>query len=60
MLIGLLDDPDVSGHATDALRKRPTPSAREGLEQMTNYSRAWVRRSAKAALKKLDAMEVHP
>lgn len=60
VLIDLLDDPDVNGHATDALRKLRVPRAREGLERMTTDSRAWVRRSAKDALKKLDALERRP
>jgi HEAT repeat protein len=54
ILVGLLNDPDVSGHATKALSKRAVPQAREGLVRMTADSRAWVRKAAADALRKLD------
>jgi hypothetical protein len=53
VLIGLLDDPVVSGHAVKALGKFADPRARAGLERMTADGRAWVRRAAKQALERL-------
>lgn len=50
VLIELLDDPEVSGHAVKALRKLKLPAAREGLERMLEDERAWVRKEAKGAL----------
>ena len=50
VLIELLDDPVVSGHAVTALRKLRIPEARPGLERMLGDDRAWVRNEAKRAL----------
>lgn len=50
VLIGLLGDPVVSGHAVKALRKLRIPEARPGLERMLGDDRAWVRKEAKRAL----------
>lgn len=50
VLIELLKDPDVSGHAVKALRKLHVPSARGGLERMLDDDRAWVRKEARRAL----------
>lgn len=50
ILIELLEDPEVSGHAVKALRKIRTAAARPGLERMLNDSRGWVRNEAKRAL----------
>ncbi|GLI28282.1 hypothetical protein ARHIZOSPH14_25240 [Agromyces rhizosphaerae] len=54
LLIELLDDPTVNGHAVKALGKLTIPEARAGLEQMTGDSRTWVRKAAARALAKLD------
>lgn len=54
MLIGLLHDPEVNGHAVQALAKLKLPRARPGLERMTSDERAWVRRAAKRGLAKLE------
>ncbi|WP_181905654.1 HEAT repeat domain-containing protein [Microbacterium bovistercoris] len=54
ILVGLLDDPSVNGHAVEALQKLAVPQARKGLEGMLGDERAWVRRSARRALEKLD------
>jgi hypothetical protein len=54
VLIELLEDPIVNGHAVEALVKQKAPQAREGLERMTGDSRAWVRRAAKRGLARLD------
>ena len=53
VLIELLEDPVVSGHAVEALTKLRVPEARPGLERMTADNRAWVRRAARRALAKL-------
>jgi hypothetical protein len=50
VLIGLLDDPTVSGYAVKALRKLKIPQARGGLERMLGDDRAWVRKEAQRAL----------
>lgn len=46
ILIELLDDPDVNGHAVKALRKLRVRAAGPGLERMLSDPRAWVRREA--------------
>jgi HEAT repeat protein len=53
VLIGLLDDEDVSGHAVKALAKLGVEEARPALERMVNDPRAWVRNEAKKALSRL-------
>jgi HEAT repeat protein len=53
ILIGLLGDPDVNGHAVKALRKLKVPGARPGLERMLDDDRAWVRKEVKSALSAL-------
>ena len=53
VLIDLLEDPVVSGHAVKALGKLRVARARRGLERMTHDSRAWVREEAQRALAKL-------
>lgn len=54
VLVDLLDDPDVNGHAVKALRKVKTHAARVGLERMLGDDRAWVRKEAQRALAALD------
>lgn len=54
VLVGLLDDSDVNGHAVSALTKVKTPAAREGLQRMLQDERAWVRKDAAKALAALD------
>ncbi len=53
ILIELLEDPVVNGHAVKALGKLRAPQAREGLERMVGDSRPWVRKEAQRALSKL-------
>lgn len=53
VLIELLDDPVVNGHAVKALARLKPPRARAGLERMTADSRPWVRKAATNALAKL-------
>jgi hypothetical protein len=56
MLLGLLDDFDVSGYATEALSKLKNPKARPGLEKMADDERDWVRKYAKRGLDRLDKL----
>lgn len=53
VLVELLEDSEVNGHAVEALGKLRVPYARDALERMTSDSRAWVRRAATRALAKL-------
>lgn len=53
VLIGLLDDDDVSGHAVKALAKLGVEEARPALERMVSDQRSWVRNEAKKALSRL-------
>lgn len=54
VLIELLDDEEVAGHAVAALRKLAPIEARPYLERFLDDRRAWVRRDAKAALGKIE------
>lgn len=54
VLIALLDDAMVNGHAVKALAKLRNPGTRLGLERMTTDSRAWVRKEAEKALARLE------
>jgi hypothetical protein len=53
VLLRLVDDPDVDGHAVKALGKLKAPAARIALEVKLNDQRAWVRKEAAKALAKL-------
>lgn len=53
VLIGLLGDEEVSGHAVKALGKLRAQDARPALERMVSDPRSWVRREAQKALAKL-------
>jgi len=57
VLIDLLDDPDVNGHAVKALRKLREPAARVGLERMLGDHRSWVRKEAQRALNDLSQQQ---
>lgn len=53
LLVSLIDDPEVRGHAIQALRRRghPFPTmARNGLERALTDSRRWVVREANRVL----------
>lgn len=54
VLIGLLDDHEISGHAIDALARRRDPASKSSLERFTTDSRPWVRRSAARGLTKME------
>jgi HEAT repeat protein len=53
VLLSLVDDPDVDGHAVKALGKLKAPAARAVLERKLDDDRAWVRGEARKALAKL-------
>lgn len=54
-LVALLSDPDVSGHAVEALARRGDPVGIRALEPFSEDKRAWVRRKARQALQRLAA-----
>ncbi len=54
VLIGLLDDEEVAGHALSALRKLAPPEAREAIEPFVDHPKTWIRNEAKRALEKID------
>lgn len=53
VLLGLMDDDDVDGHAVKALGKLKAPAARGAFESKLDDKRAWVRQEARKALAKL-------
>jgi hypothetical protein len=55
VLLGLVEDSDVDGHAVQALGKLKAPAARQALERKLDDGRAWVRAAARKALAKLPA-----
>jgi hypothetical protein len=55
VLLNLLDDEEVVGHAAIALGTLRAQSARDRIEALTKHGAAWVRKEAKKALAKIDA-----
>jgi HEAT repeat protein len=55
VLMKLVYDPDVIGHAVVALRKLAPPEARDTLLPLRTHENAWVRRTARQALERIDA-----
>ena len=53
VLICLLDDDDVVGHALTALRKLKSKQAQSHIVRLINHPNAWVRKVAKQALGKI-------
>ncbi len=54
VLVALLDDPVVNGHAAKAFGKTPAPPrARPGLERLAADRRSWVRKEARRALEQM-------
>jgi HEAT repeat protein len=53
LLIRLLEDEEVAGHALIALRKRGDPAAVPYVLPFLTHERTWVRNEAKKALNKL-------
>jgi hypothetical protein len=54
VLMGLLDDDEVAGHAIRPLGKLKVLKARSKIETFTSHPKAWIRREAKRALEKID------
>lgn len=57
VLLELLKDGDVVGHAISALSKTGDPSLVKELEPFTNYKVTWIRKEAAKAIKKLSKMK---
>lgn len=53
VLLSVVDDPDVDGHAVKALGNLKAPAARTALQAKLDDKRAWVRGEARKALAKL-------
>jgi hypothetical protein len=54
VLVRLLDDDQVSGHAIMALGKLRAKSARGKVERFVQHPKAWIRREARKALKRME------
>jgi HEAT repeat protein len=54
VLIGLLGDDDVVGHALSSLKKLRAKQARTHIVRLLNHPNAWVRKVAKQALAKIE------
>jgi HEAT repeat protein len=54
VLVELLDDEQVVGHAIRRLGKLKALKARSKIETFTSHRKAWIRREAKRALEKID------
>jgi hypothetical protein len=54
VLLDLLDDPAVDGHALQALRKMKAPVPRTPIERKLTDWRAWVRKDAQRMLARMD------
>lgn len=54
VLIGLLDDEEIAGHALVGLRKLKAVKARSKIETFLEHPKTWVRKEAEKALKAID------
>lgn len=54
VLLNLLNDDEVAGHAIFALGKLKAKGSKEYIEPFLNHPRAWIRKAAKRALSKID------
>jgi HEAT repeat protein len=54
VLIELLDDEQVAGHALMALHKLAPPKARKAIKRFADHPKAWVRNEARRALAQID------
>jgi HEAT repeat protein len=54
VLIDLLQDEDVAGHALIALGRLKAGKARHYIEPFLNHSKSWIRKEANRALAKID------
>jgi HEAT repeat protein len=53
VLIGLLDDDEVVGHAAMALGRLKARKAEPALERLRNHEKAWIRKEVERALAKI-------
>lgn len=53
LLMSLLGDSEVNGHAVQALAKLRDPASKAALESMRHDSRAWVRKAAAKGLSRI-------
>jgi HEAT repeat protein len=60
LLVELLEDEEVAGHAVMALRKMGATPARSSVERFLQDPRAWVRSEAKKAIAKFDKASAKP
>lgn len=60
VLLGLLGDEEVTGHAIMALGKLGAPEARPTIEGYLSHPKSWVRKEAKKALTKIDRARNRP
>jgi hypothetical protein len=54
VLVRLLDDEEVCGHAAMALGKLAYVPAREALLRLTNHNKTWIQKKAKQAIASID------
>ncbi len=59
VLVELLDDDEVAGHAIFGLRKLKAATARGPLLRFLDHPKAWVRKEAKKAITAIDRSSVH-
>ena len=52
--LACLDDPELEGHAIEALRLIDAKRARQRVERFVDHPTAWIRKEAKAALRRFD------
>jgi HEAT repeat protein len=55
VLLDLLGDEEVAGHAVMAIGKLRVKAARPPLQRLLNHPKTWVRREAKKAIARIDA-----
>lgn len=60
VLLGLLDDEEVTGHAIMALGRLGAQEARPAIEGCLSHPKPWVRKEAKKALAKIDKARNRP
>jgi hypothetical protein len=60
VLLTLLKQEEVAGHAVNALGKLKATEARDAIEGMVKHPQPWVRKEAKAALAKISKVAVKP
>jgi len=55
VLLGLLGDEEVVGHALIGLKKLKAKEARPQIEPLLNHSKAWIRKAAKETLARIES-----